>query len=186
MEQRTKIHQYENSAETFSKKKTELFGAIEHFLKTKDELVNATNQTTNQNNQLTKEISLLSKHLREMDGWRCFQSDLYYISSEEKNWYDGKEDCLKRGANLTIVNSNEEQDFLKTYDEVWIGLTNMENTWKWIDGSTPTSSFWAYGKPNGHTTKYCAVTSKRLDKSEWNDYPCSSSFKWVCERTFLK
>lgn len=43
------------------------------------------------------------------DGWRCYQSGLYYISSEEKNWPDSRQDCVKRGANLTIINSNEEQ-----------------------------------------------------------------------------
>uniref|UniRef100_A0A673KEX6 C-type lectin domain-containing protein n=1 Tax=Sinocyclocheilus rhinocerous TaxID=307959 RepID=A0A673KEX6_9TELE len=179
----------------------------------KDELVNANNEITKLNHQLTEEEKLLSKHLREMgnlelytkttqifiikkdinkrlatnmvvlpDGWTCYQSSLYYISSEEKNWNDSYQDCLKRGANLTIINRNKEEDFLKTYGEVWIGLTNMEGTWKWVDGSTLTSSFWASGEPNGHTKKDCAVTSKHSDKPEWNYYPCSSAFKWICEK----
>lgn len=43
------------------------------------------------------------------DGWRCYKSGLYYISTTEKNWADSKQDCLKRGANLTIINSKDEQ-----------------------------------------------------------------------------
>ncbi|XP_026111331.1 C-type lectin domain family 17, member A-like [Carassius auratus] len=109
-----------------------------------------------------------------MDGWRCYQSTLYYISSEEKNWSESKQDCSKRGANLTIINSNEEQDFFKTHDNVWIGLNNMEGTWKWVDGSPLTLSFWASGEPDG--AKECVVTS------EWKTLPCSSTFKWTCER----
>uniref|UniRef100_A0A672MY81 C-type lectin domain-containing protein n=1 Tax=Sinocyclocheilus grahami TaxID=75366 RepID=A0A672MY81_SINGR len=114
---------------------------------------------------------------------RCYQSSLYYVSSENKNWTESRRDyCLKRGANLTIINSNEEQDFLKIYGEVWIGLTNMEGTWKWVDGSTLTPSFWGYGEPNEHTKKDCAVNSKRQGNPGWNYYPCSSTFKWICEK----
>uniref|UniRef100_A0A671L3D3 C-type lectin domain-containing protein n=1 Tax=Sinocyclocheilus anshuiensis TaxID=1608454 RepID=A0A671L3D3_9TELE len=116
------------------------------------------------------------------DGWKCYQSSLYYVSSENKNWTESRRDCTERGADLIIINNREELDFLKTYGEVWIGLTNMEGTWKWVDGSTLTSSFWASGEPNGHTKKDCAVTSKHLDKPEWNYYPCSSAFKWICEK----
>uniref|UniRef100_A0A8C2EF03 C-type lectin domain-containing protein n=1 Tax=Cyprinus carpio TaxID=7962 RepID=A0A8C2EF03_CYPCA len=179
---------------------SELHLEIETFLKDKDKLVNDNNKMTKQNQQLAEEEKLLSKHLREMaviskfqfrlatnlvvlpDGWMCSESGLYYISSEKKNWTDSREDCLNRGANLTIINSKEEQDFFKTYDEVWIGLTNMNGRWKWTDDSTLTSSFWASGEPNGLTNKDCAVTSKNLGKSEWYDYPCSSAFKWICER----
>ncbi|XP_058644800.1 C-type lectin domain family 4 member E [Onychostoma macrolepis] len=183
-EHRTKTYQYENSAVTFNKTRIDLLSETENLLKKKDKLVNANNEMTKQNHQLTEEEKLLSKHLCEMDGWRCYQSSLYYISSEEKNWTDSRQDCLKRGANLTIINSNEKQDFFQTYGEVWIGLTNTEGTWKWVDGSTLTSSFsfWASGEPNGHTQNDCVVTSKRHDKSEWYDYPCSSAFKWICER----
>uniref|UniRef100_A0A671L496 C-type lectin domain-containing protein n=1 Tax=Sinocyclocheilus anshuiensis TaxID=1608454 RepID=A0A671L496_9TELE len=159
-EHRTKTHQYENSAETFNKTRIKLLSEIENLLKMNDELVNAHNEMTKQNHQLATNMVVLP------DGWTCYQSSLYYISSEEKNWNDSYQDCLKRGANLTIINSNKDKDFLKTYGEVWIGLTNMEGTWKWVDGSTLTSSFWASGEPNGHTKKDCAVTSKHLDKPE--------------------
>lgn len=182
IEHRTKTHQYENSAVTFNNTMSELHSDIENLVKRKDELENANNETTKQNHQLAEEEKLLSKHLREMDGWMCSQSSLYYISSEEKNWNDSNKDCLKRGANLTIINSNDEQDFFKTYRDVWIGLSNTEGTWKWVDGSTLSSSFWASDEPRKHTNKDCAVTSKNLDKSKWYAYPCSSAFKWICER----
>lgn len=55
-----------------------------------------------ENNQLIIKLGVLP------DGWKCYQSSLYYISSEKKNWTDSKEDCLKRGADLIIINNREK------------------------------------------------------------------------------
>ncbi|KTF74531.1 hypothetical protein cypCar_00031016 [Cyprinus carpio] len=187
IEHRTKTHQYENSAVTFNNTMSELHSDIENLVKRKDELENANNETTKQNHQLAEEEKLLSKHLREMDGWMCSQSSLYYISSEEKNWNDSNKDCLKRGANLTIINSNDEQDFVKKISanaNVWIGLTDIdvEGSWKWVDGSALTSGFWDPREPNGHRGENCALTYS----PGWADYPCSNLFLWICEKSILK
>lgn len=42
-------------------------------------------------------------------GWIYFNHSLYYVSSTENTWYDSREDCLQRGADLVIINSREEQ-----------------------------------------------------------------------------
>ncbi|KAF4071629.1 hypothetical protein AMELA_G00275530 [Ameiurus melas] len=74
-------------------------------------------------------------------GWRFFCSSLYYISSEKKNWTESREDCRKRGADLVIINSAEEQEFiikqLGNINRAWIGLSDRdtEGEWKWVDGT---------------------------------------------------
>ncbi|KAF5901467.1 C-type lectin domain family 4 member E-like isoform X1, partial [Clarias magur] len=73
-------------------------------------------------------------------GWRFFRSSMYYKTTEEKNWNDTRKHCRDRGADLVIINSREEQEFLTEYygrDEAWIGLTDIarENDFKWVDGS---------------------------------------------------
>ncbi|RXN33974.1 C-type lectin domain family 10 member A [Labeo rohita] len=77
------------------------------------------------------------------DGWKYFESSLYYFSSDTKNWNDSRISCKKKKADLIILNNKEEQNFVKNItgnSEFWIGLTYMEDgTWKWVDGSNMTT-----------------------------------------------
>uniref|UniRef100_A0A8C2G7D4 C-type lectin domain-containing protein n=1 Tax=Cyprinus carpio TaxID=7962 RepID=A0A8C2G7D4_CYPCA len=105
------------------------------------------------------------------DGWMCYQSGLFYISSLKKSWNDSKQDCSKRRADLMIINSKEQKlsktliqsilEFFKNDGELWIGLTDrdVEGRWKWVDEN-------------------CVVTSS----SGWRDFSCDKDFKWICER----
>ncbi|KAF4115379.1 hypothetical protein G5714_002868 [Onychostoma macrolepis] len=78
------------------------------------------------------------------DGWIYYQSSIYFISSKIKSWDESRRYCTEKGADLIIINSREEQDFVKKISadaKVWIGLTDsdVEGIWKWVDGSTLTS-----------------------------------------------
>uniref|UniRef100_A0A4W6EHQ6 C-type lectin domain-containing protein n=1 Tax=Lates calcarifer TaxID=8187 RepID=A0A4W6EHQ6_LATCA len=58
----------------------------------------------------------------------------YYISSTTKSWPNSRNDCLQRGADLVIINSKEEQEFMRRLEgRTWIGLTDRETegTWRW-------------------------------------------------------
>ncbi|XP_065146863.2 CD209 antigen-like protein C, partial [Paramisgurnus dabryanus] len=119
------------------------------------------------------------------DGWIYYQSSLYFISSEKKNWTESRRYCRERGADLIIINNKEEQDFIKKNfgkDGLWIGLTDsaVEGRWKWVDGSTLNASFrfWGLGEPNGEREENCVWSSS----SGWADYPCTDAFKWICEK----
>ncbi|XP_052321034.1 CD209 antigen-like [Oncorhynchus keta] len=75
----------------------------------------------------------------------------YYISPDEKTWEDSRKDCQTRGANLVIINSREEQALIKAFNKrAWFGLTDIEveGTWRWVDGTPLTTSYWTKGEPN--------------------------------------
>ncbi|XP_021479184.2 C-type lectin domain family 4 member E [Oncorhynchus mykiss] len=72
-------------------------------------------------------------------GWRFFGSSWYYISTETKSWEESRKDCKRRGADLVIINSKEEQEFNNGFQKMryWIGLSDieMESTTTWVDGT---------------------------------------------------
>ncbi|KAF5891825.1 C-type lectin domain family 4 member E-like isoform X1, partial [Clarias magur] len=78
-------------------------------------------------------------------GWRFCSSSIYYISTNQKSWTESRRYCRERGADLVIINSREEQEFIIKQlddDEAWIGLSKdvTEGKWKWLDGTELTNS----------------------------------------------
>ncbi|XP_053184266.1 CD209 antigen-like protein E [Scomber japonicus] len=128
-------------------------------------------------------------------GWKMFSCSCYLLSSVRGFWSTGRQDCRERGAHLVIINSLEEQKFFSTFTEEgsmsWIGLTDIdtEGTWKWIDGTPLTLSYWRRGQPDngGGDPQWgeedCAqfyTGSKTLNN--WNDVLCDYPLKWTCEK----
>uniref|UniRef100_A0A673K7T1 C-type lectin domain family 17, member A-like n=1 Tax=Sinocyclocheilus rhinocerous TaxID=307959 RepID=A0A673K7T1_9TELE len=149
--------------------------------------------SVNGDNKLTAELVLLTV------GWIYYQSSLYYMSKEKKNWTESRRYCTERGADLIIINNREEKDFVHNTSGnavFYIGLTDIdvEGTWKWVDGSTP-NSFWAsHGQiiepngGNGQVEEDCAVTVAVPKLPEWAnlvgwlDVACIEQFQWICEK----
>ncbi|XP_050977585.1 lymphocyte antigen 75-like [Labeo rohita] len=153
----------------------------------RDELISKNTNLTKQRDQFKQERDELLKTFKETDGWLYFSFSFYFFSSEKKSWTESRRYCTERGADLIIINNTEEQEFAKKFshgNEFWIGLTDIdvEGKWKWVDGSTLTSGFWASGQPNGNKNENCAVTYS----PGWTDYPCIYALKWICEKSIVK
>nr|XP_024658707.1 CD209 antigen-like protein A [Maylandia zebra] len=137
---------------------------------------------------LTKEEDIKMNELARyiQRGWIYFKHSLYYVSSTENTWKDSREDCLQRGADLVIINSREEQNFIREFkNRTWIGLTDTEKeqTWKWVDGTTPTISFWDTGEPNSLVVdEDCGEIYFYERENSWNDAPCDTKKVWICEK----
>ncbi|KAK3515961.1 hypothetical protein QTP86_020332, partial [Hemibagrus guttatus] len=124
------------------------------------------------------------------EGWQYFNSHIYYISTEEKNWDESRQGCKGRGADLVIINSKEEQEFLiKMLGSkwAWIGLSDRESEeeWKWVDGTPLTTNYWHNGEPNNSGDEDCAeiyVSQSKQEMKLWNDLPCSSKRLCFCEK----
>ncbi|XDV54191.1 hypothetical protein PO909_022540 [Leuciscus waleckii] len=173
----------------YTEERDQLLTNITNLIEERDQLLNK--NRLNQINNLIKQRDQLNvtnetKSLCEMDEWILYKCHYYFISSDKKSWTESRRDCRERGADLIIINNREEQDFvLKDLagTKVWIGLTDsdVENTWKWVDGSTLTSEFWFWmeNEPNGQRRENCVLTVV----GEWADHSCTEEYNWICEKS---
>ncbi|XP_051748227.1 C-type lectin domain family 4 member M-like [Ctenopharyngodon idella] len=135
-------HQLLTNITNLSEERDELLTMITNLKEERDRLKINTKNLTNERDQLKLEKNDLQMTLGKLDGWIYYQSSLYFISSEKRNWAESRRYCTERGADLIIINNRAEQEFVKkNYDSFWIGLTDsdVEGRWEWVDGSTLTS-----------------------------------------------
>ncbi|XP_052441445.1 CD209 antigen-like protein C [Carassius gibelio] len=188
----TKITNLTEERDQLKTKITNITQERQQLLTNNMSLTEKKDQTQTNNMNITEERDQLKSERNDLkkfvDGLKCHQSTLYFFSSEKKNWNESRRYCRERGTDLIIINNREEQDFVKNIcgsDHFWIGLTDVEEEgrWKWVDGSTLTSGFWASGEPNDYLGKEdCANTRS----SGWFDAQCDGSVKWICEKSILK
>uniref|UniRef100_A0A669EMH6 C-type lectin domain-containing protein n=2 Tax=Oreochromis niloticus TaxID=8128 RepID=A0A669EMH6_ORENI len=102
--------------------------------------------------QLQEEVKKLKEKIEEKcpDRWTRFGSSCYFKSTESKTWSESRRDCQDKGADLVMINSKEEQEFVNEFGGFfWIGLTAKQTSgrykWEWVDGSALTETFWAKG-----------------------------------------
>uniref|UniRef100_A0A673Y8N2 CD209 antigen-like protein E n=1 Tax=Salmo trutta TaxID=8032 RepID=A0A673Y8N2_SALTR len=155
----------------------------------RDQLQTRYNNLTKEKGHIQAKLYLIEQHCQE--GWRYFDSSLYFLSSEKKTWKESRQDCLDRGADLVIINSKEEQTFLFNLKKrVWIGLTDSvnEGTWKWVDDTPLTTRYWHKPQPDnaGHTgNEDCVeIRTDQRPLEAWNDMSCDSKLNWICEKAF--
>ncbi|XP_059903139.1 macrophage mannose receptor 1-like isoform X2 [Gadus macrocephalus] len=118
-------------------------------------------------------------------GWRRFGNSFYLFSDTKKNWEDSRNDCKQRGADLVVINSDEEQEFTSSIGKHWIGLSDRETEgeWKWVDGSGLTFRNWGADEPNGvDGVEECAELRWRTPPNLWNDALCKRTNFWICEK----
>ncbi|KAL0970110.1 hypothetical protein UPYG_G00237260 [Umbra pygmaea] len=111
--------------------------------------INAQLQTKIQNctSNLTEVNNLLAiaqaKHCSS--DWIFFNGSCYYFSNDIMTWKQSKYACIRDGGHLVIIESLQEQEFLRIKvgnpdyaDSPWIGMTdqNTEGTWVWVDNTT--------------------------------------------------
>ncbi|KAL6466870.1 hypothetical protein MHYP_G00246740 [Metynnis hypsauchen] len=179
--------QLQTSYTTLIKERDQLQTSYMKLTTERDQLQTSCTKLTIEKDQLQKDRDGLRKKLSELEKvskqeWICFNSNLYWISTEKKNWAESREDCRGRGADLLIIKNKEEQEFITrkfSGTEAWIGLTDSdtEGVWKWVNDSAMTTGYWWKGEPNDFEGREdCAITNYKYalsNVSTWADYPCS-------------
>uniref|UniRef100_A0A3B5Q720 CD209 antigen-like protein C n=1 Tax=Xiphophorus maculatus TaxID=8083 RepID=A0A3B5Q720_XIPMA len=96
----------------------------------------------------TQDMCKLKQETRQylQKGWLYFRDSFYYMSSIKKTWDESRKYCLREDADLLIINSREEQNFITQLSRdrlTWIGLHELSGTerWIWVDGAPLTERF---------------------------------------------
>ncbi|XP_062420864.1 C-type lectin domain family 4 member M-like [Pungitius pungitius] len=145
---------------------------------------------------LTQEKDRLQLLLKQKktcpEGWRMFSGSCYLLSTRADSWTNARTDCTDQRADLVIIDSLEEQKFLSlmTTQFSWIGLSDkdIEGTWKWVDGTLLTETYWSIQPDNGGGDprwgeEDCAhLKPGHNAQSNWNDLSCDAALRWICEK----
>ncbi|XP_036811359.1 C-type lectin domain family 4 member M-like [Oncorhynchus mykiss] len=147
--------QLQSSYNNLTKERDQLQSSYNNLTKEREQLQSSYNNLTKDRDQLQTERDFLSGRSTNLkqtcpEGWQKFESSWYFLSTETKTWKESREDCLERGADLVIINSDKE--FLFNLNKgLWIGLTDSvtEATWRWVDGTPLTTPrYWHKPQPD--------------------------------------
>uniref|UniRef100_H0UTM1 C-type lectin domain-containing protein n=1 Tax=Cavia porcellus TaxID=10141 RepID=H0UTM1_CAVPO len=120
--------------------------------------------------------------------WTFFQGKCYFFSKSKRNWHESITACQEAGAQLVIVENDEEQSFLQQTSKkkgfAWMGLSdlNKESTWRWVDDSPLAFSlmqYWNKGQPNNNNEQDCV----EFRGDGWNDARCDIKKFWICKKS---
>ncbi|XP_040203194.1 asialoglycoprotein receptor 1-like [Rana temporaria] len=123
-------------------------------------------------------------------GWKHYGLNCYYFSQRVRSWESAKKDCERKKAHLVVINGEEENTFLQELSQsetAWIGLTDVDGSWKWVDGTSfdATPKFWEPGQPDewfGHGLEGGEDCAELKSSGGWNDGHCSRSYPYICEK----
>ncbi|XP_076874372.1 uncharacterized protein LOC143524150 [Brachyhypopomus gauderio] len=188
--------QLQTSYNNFTIERDQLQTSYNNLTIERDQLQSRYNKLITERESVQRDRDRLQLRLSEIDkateqGWMCFNSSIYYISTEEKTWSESRQFCRERGGDLVIINSRQEQNFVSMMRgdrKAWIGLTDKgtNQDWKWVDGTALETNYWKTWEPNG-PHEHCVITDHGSDSVQnWADYQCIRSFFWICEKSIFR
>ncbi|CAL8237046.1 unnamed protein product [Boreogadus saida] len=125
------------------------------------------------------------------DGWKKFGCKCYKTSDTLQSWNESREFCVSHGADLVVVDSKEEMDFIrKRYVYFWLGATDEagEGTWRWVDGTVLLldDPSWSGRGPQGGGDKNCLRRAFEQNQYKWTDEECERQRLGLCELNLMK
>ncbi|CAL8386446.1 unnamed protein product [Gadus morhua 'NCC'] len=124
-------------------------------------------------------------------GWDDFGYKCYLLSKELGSWNKSRKLCVSNGADLVVVDSKEELDFISRYGGYfWLGATDeaSEGMWRWVDGTVLSvdNPSWSGGKPDGNKDKNCLRRFGDASNLKWTEESCESKKRGLCEHNLIK
>ncbi|XP_030582117.1 CD209 antigen-like [Archocentrus centrarchus] len=188
----TERDQLQASYNNLTTERDQLQASYNNLTTERDQLLARYNSTVKERDQLRNSLEVMTKKkdelwalIQDCANWVVFNGSLYYVSSNKTSWQNSRQDCLQRGADLMIINSQEEQNFANQFKKsLWIGMTDSETegSWKWVDGTPVTTRYWNNNEPNGGINENWGQISNYNSQNSWNDDSNSKLFFWICEK----
>ncbi|KAF6298280.1 C-type lectin domain containing 10A [Rhinolophus ferrumequinum] len=155
--------------------------------------------------QLAKDLISLNCHMAALKSndtrntccplnWLEHEGSCYWFSHTGKPWKEAEKYCQLENGHLVVINSREEQNFVQEHtgsSYTWIGLSDPEGIWKWVDGTDYETNFknWKPGQPDdwhGHGLGGGEDCAHYLSDGRWNDDVCQRPYRWICETSLGK
>ncbi|CAL8386456.1 unnamed protein product [Gadus morhua 'NCC'] len=113
------------------------------------------------------------------NGWDNFGCKCYCLSKVWGFCNECRGFCVSNGADLVVVDSKEEMDFISRYGGYfWLGATDKASAglWRWVDGTVLSvdNPSWSRGKPDGGKEKNCLREVREKTNYEWTDERCEA------------
>ncbi|XP_028610270.1 C-type lectin domain family 2 member G-like [Grammomys surdaster] len=88
----------------------------------------------------TEQNSIKNTYAACPRNWIAFGNKCFYFSEYSSNWTSSQAFCMAQEAQLALIDSLEELNFLRRYKGIfdhWIGLhrESSEHPWKWTDNT---------------------------------------------------
>ncbi|XP_054988182.1 asialoglycoprotein receptor 2 [Sorex araneus] len=120
--------------------------------------------------------------------WIEYKGSCYWFSHTGSTWPEAENYCQLEKAHLAVVNSEEKQKFIVQHTnsfDYWIGLTESNDSWKWVDGTNYKYEHWAPFQPDGWKGREVDSSHELCVEIRWdgfwNDDLCLQTYRWVCE-----
>ncbi|RVE70969.1 hypothetical protein OJAV_G00069890 [Oryzias javanicus] len=157
----------------------------------RDNLTKTLFETQDKVKRLSEEKDELQRTLNALGqrNWSVSSGSAYYVSTIQDTWQAARRDCQNRQADLMVISNPEEQKFANQFKVyMWIGLTDLEveGTWRWVDTTLVTKSYWTEQEPNGARKENCGNIKNFGSERSWNDEDCSKQLHWICEKRILQ
>jgi hypothetical protein len=169
-----------------------------------EQLVQRRTNVTEQHKTVSMEVEQLLQRLKNVTeqrdsllckqdcpgGWYKFGCKCYQVSNALGSWNKSRELCVSHEADLVVVDSKEEMDFISGYDgDPWLGATDeaSEGMWRWVDGTVLSvdNPSWSGGKPDGGKDKNCLRKVWGQLNTKWTDDSCEDISQGFCEYNLM-
>ncbi|XP_028264482.1 asialoglycoprotein receptor 1-like [Parambassis ranga] len=158
-----------------------------------DNLTQKNSWLEKENTNLTKELGEIQKLMAETccpDKWIKFGNSCLLISTILKTWTESRTFCQSHDADLVIISSRSEQEFISSFGKsVWIGLSDEESegVWIWINGTEANKTYWKPQQPDNELANDRQINYVHIDGTEpginnWNDFGSTETLGFVCEK----